>query len=99
MRKLPFLLLCCFIILFSALPGKTWANHGAGGEIIYECIDSATSQYRIFFKFYRDCALNAPQAPTTMPLCYKSSCNTTIFSETMILYPGVIPPNNSPNGT
>ncbi|WP_276134570.1 gliding motility-associated C-terminal domain-containing protein [Polluticoccus soli] len=94
MRKLPLYLLSCLLIVLSALPVETRANHGAGGEIIYEWISGST--YRVFFKFYRDCT--GPGAPTTMPLCYKNSCNTTIYQAPMALYPGVIPPN-VPNGS
>ncbi|MCD6064810.1 MAG: hypothetical protein K0R82_2721, partial [Flavipsychrobacter sp.] len=93
MRKLP-ILLSCFLIVFSFLPSKTWANHGAGGEIIYEWISGST--YRVFLKFYRDCT--GPPAPDSMPLCFKNSCNTNINQVWMQLYPGVIPPNDT-NGS
>src|SRR5690606_29452452 len=48
------------------LPAKeAKASHAAGGEIIYEWIDSNT--YRFYFKFYRDCT--GIQEPAQVTMC------------------------------
>ncbi|MCD6063368.1 MAG: gliding motility-related protein [Flavipsychrobacter sp.] len=82
------------LLVFAAKPTEVKASHAAGGEIIYEWISDST--YRVFFKFYRDCT--GAGAPTSQPLCYKNTCNTTIYNTTMQVYPGIIPPNNT-NGS
>ncbi|WP_276134945.1 gliding motility-associated C-terminal domain-containing protein [Polluticoccus soli] len=95
MRKnSSYLLTLLVLLLFAAKPTEVKASHAAGGEIIYEWISDST--YRVFFKFYRDCT--GAGAPTSQPLCYKNSCNSTVYQTTMAVYPGVIPPG-VPNGS
>lgn len=60
------------ILIIIACRTEVKANHAAGGEISYEWISDST--YRIYFKFYRDCT--GPDAPTTVPLCYRNTCNS-----------------------
>lgn len=50
---------------------RVYANHAAGGELIYQWVSDST--YRIIFKFYRDCA--GPEAPDFIYCCYRNSCN------------------------
>lgn len=96
MKKLiPYFVTVVTILCFVLTPTRVKASHAAGGEIIYEWISDST--YRVFFKFYRDCT--GASAPTSQPLCYKNSCNTTVYNKTMAVYPGQIPPgvtNGSP---
>jgi hypothetical protein len=55
------------------------ANHAAGGQLIYEWISDST--YRIFFKYYRDCA--GDTAPATFTVCLHNTCTNVTTSSTM----------------
>jgi gliding motility-associated-like protein len=65
-------LLSLFLLL---LPNISKANHAAGGEIIYEHLTG--TQYRVYFKFYRDCTGPAAPVPPNISLCITESCNNT----------------------
>jgi hypothetical protein len=59
-RKFLFLFFVCSLILIS---DSSFASHGMGGEITYECQGNGMFIFRV--KFYRDCnGINAPTAIT-----------------------------------
>lgn len=63
------------------------ATHAAGGELIYEWISDST--YRFYFKFYRDCG--GITEPTTVDLCYFSSCNSNSYTSVLSKVTGTLP--------
>lgn len=71
------------MLMLMLLPVVTKANHAAGGEIIYEHISGTT--YRVYFKFYRDCS--GPAAPAVQQLCISESCNSTVSSINLKIWP------------
>jgi len=70
-------------ILLLLLPNLSKANHAAGGEIIYE--HTGGNNYRIYFKFYRDCT--GPAAPTVQSLCITESCTNTVSTINLKIWP------------
>lgn len=70
-RFLPVLLAATFLMGLTLVPKTTLASHAAGGELLYEWVSDST--YKIYFKFYRDCAGIAE--PTTVTVCYNNTCN------------------------
>lgn len=76
-KSTPQLLITLAVLLLSLLPAKeAQASHSAGGELIYEWIDSNT--YRFYFKFYRDC--NGVAEPTTQSMCAYNPCTNQTYS-------------------
>lgn len=76
-------------------PNNTYANHAAGGEIIYSHISD--SAYQFILKFYRDCG--GPQAPASFNLCIFNTCTNQMVTVPMALWGGTLPPDNRPNGS
>ncbi|WP_276131695.1 T9SS type A sorting domain-containing protein [Polluticoccus soli] len=79
-------LLCMVILCFQAITTK--ANYAAGGELLYEWTSGST--YRFYFKLYRDCG--GITEPSTLPLCFSNSCNSSSFTTTLTKYPMTVPP-------
>lgn len=76
-KSTPYLLVILAGLLLSLLPTKeAKASHAAGGELIYEWIDSNT--YRFYFKFYRDC--NGIAEPATQNMCAFNPCTSTTYN-------------------
>ena len=62
MSKKLFALFFFITILFYSQ--KTYATHGAGLDISYECVNrgSTSDSYKIIVKFYRDCSSSSTAA-------------------------------------
>jgi len=81
-----------FIVLCGMLGSlETRASHAAGGEVLYEHISGLN--YRILFKFYRDCG--GISAPTAAQLCYSNNMG---LNPTSVSMPKVSGPNIVSNG-
>jgi len=65
-----------FFIAILFYSKKSYASHGAGLDITYECINRGTTSdsYKIIVKFYRNCEFSP--APSYLNLNVSSSCNT-----------------------
>lgn len=86
------------IILLSALCSVqqySFANHAAGGEIIYTHISDST--YQFIFKFYRDC--RGPAAPAEFDLCVFNTCTNQSFFIDLEQWKGPLPPDNRQQGS
>lgn len=68
--KLISLLLLSFFLLIS---NSSYASHAAGGELIYQNIDS--NRYLVTFKFYRDCS--GIEERDSVELCVRNTCLST----------------------
>src|SRR5690606_3843966 len=70
------------------------ATHVAGSELIYEWQRDST--YRIYFKFFDDCA-GRYAALDEFDLCYYNPCNG--YSRSVKIRKMSLLPGNIPNGT
>lgn len=80
---------------FCLVQQKSYANHAAGGELIY--IHLSDSTYQFIFKFYRDC--RGPAAPAEFDLCAFNTCTNQSFFIDLKQWLGPLPPDNRPQGT
>ncbi len=91
-------ILPAIIFLFSILclsTEKGYANHAAGGEIIY--IHLGDSTYQFILKFYRDC--RGPAAPAEFDLCAFNTCTNQSFFIDLKQWQGPLPPDNRQQGS
>lgn len=94
MGKFPALYIFAAIIIVVMAPLKTMASHAAGGEIAYEYVGG--NQYRIYFKFFRDCSgINEDKQ---VMLCYTNTCSG-ITSSFPLLKLATTLPSGDTNGS
>ena len=72
---------------------KTYATHGAGLDISYECINrgSTSDNYKIIVKFYRDCS-SSSTAASNFFLEANSSCGSSLTLLPQVSGPTFITP-------
>lgn len=81
------------LVLSIGFTQTMYANHAAGGELIYRWVSDST--YQFTYKFYRDCA--GPAAPPAFNCCCRNSCNNALFF--LALTPVAQLPDGTPNGS
>lgn len=93
-NKLLLAIAICFSLIGIGTQ-RAYANHAAGGEIIYTHISDST--YQFIFKFYRDC--RGPAAPTEFDLCVFNTCTNQSFFINLKQWQGLLPPDNRQQGS
>lgn len=94
-RTRAFLFVHLIILSVIFFPRAVYANHCAGGELVYQWVSDST--YRFYFKCYRDCG--AAAAPATQEMCLVNSCVPSLnFSITLSKSASPVSYGN-PNGT
>jgi len=91
MSKKLFALFFFITILFYSQ--KTYATHGAGLDISYECVNrgSTSDSYKIIVKFYRDCS-SSSTAASNFFLEANSSCGSSLTLLPQVSGPTFITP-------